>query len=158
MTTRALWEPGWYNLDHSLKVGRRDVFAFRRPYVETRPGYDRLFANDIGRDRDYRSAVVVSIVHAELGALAEVDAEPFGQYRFTLADGRWVVIEAEQGPGAVNDAHPDFPVDRCGGSDDWALDVVLDDLAVEHPNFTQADQEVQALIKNLPGVRIVDRP
>jgi hypothetical protein len=134
MTIRALWEPGWYNLDSSLKVGRRDVFGFHRPCLETRPSYDRLFANDLGRDWDYRSATVVSIRHAEFGALDEVDAKPFGQYRFTLADGRWVVIEAEQGPGAVNDAHPDFPVDRCGGAAGWSLDVVLDDLAVAHPH------------------------
>jgi hypothetical protein len=37
--------------------------------------------------------------HHHFGAVAEVDTSAFGQYTFTLADGRWVTIEAEEDLG-----------------------------------------------------------
>ncbi|AVT29979.1 hypothetical protein C6361_11290 [Plantactinospora sp. BC1] len=127
MTFLALWEPAWYNLDQSLKVGRQDRFAFYHGSVL--PGYDLVFANDLGTNWDYRSATVELIEHPEFGLLDEVDATEFGQYTFRLQDGRWIIIEAEEGPGKVNAASPDFPVDVSdpGRADnlDWTLVAVL---------------------------------
>ncbi|MGX7669595.1 hypothetical protein [Plantactinospora sp. DSM 117369] len=127
LTLLALWDPGWYNLDQSLKVGRQDRFAFCHGVVS--PGYDLVFANGLGTNWDYRSATVELIEHPEFGLLDEVDTTAFGQYTFRLQDGRWITIEAEEGPGAVNAASPDFPVDAAdpnrGGSSDWTLVVAL---------------------------------
>ncbi|GAA3738258.1 hypothetical protein GCM10022225_21520 [Plantactinospora mayteni] len=125
MTSLALWDPGWYDLDQPLKVGRQDRFAFHHGIVS--PGYDLVFANGLGTNWDYRSATVETIEHPEFGLLDEVDTTTgFGEYTFRLQDGRWVTVEAEESPGAVNAASPDFPVDASrAGSSDWALVVVL---------------------------------
>ncbi|MFI1996966.1 hypothetical protein [Actinoplanes sp. NPDC020271] len=70
-----------------------------------------------------------SIEHEYFGAVVEVDTRPFGQYTFTLADGQWVTIEAEEGLGTVNGASPGFPVADCDPAwahdDGWALVVTL---------------------------------
>jgi hypothetical protein len=132
VTLRAWWDPGWYNLDQPLQVGRRDSFAFFRRELLTKPGYDLVFANTVGSDWEYRSATVESIHHLRFGALTGVDTTRFGQYTFRLHDGRWVTIEAEEGPGRVNAASPDFPVGVCdrawAESSGWALAVVLSDV------------------------------
>lgn len=132
MTLRAWWDPGWYNLDQPLKVGRRDTFAFFRSQHVTKPGYDVVIANTMGSDWDYRSATVEAIEHARFGPLDEVDTTQFGQYTFRFHDGRWVTIEAEEGPGCVNAASPDFPADVCdrawADNSGWALTVVLSDV------------------------------
>ena len=98
----------------------------------TKLGYDLLFANSVGSAWDYRSATVESIEHATFGPLDEVETLDFGRYTFRFHDGRWVTIEVEQGPGIVNAASPDFPVDVCdpawARSSGWALDVVLADV------------------------------
>ncbi|MEU5725067.1 hypothetical protein ABZ783_25055 [Micromonospora sp. NPDC047738] len=158
MALLAWWDPGWYNLDQSLRVGRRDTFAFfwpgdmavddprigfdRHPHrlLLTKPGYDLVFANSVGRAWDYRSATVESIEHARFGPLDAVDTTSFGQYTFRLHDGRSVTIEAEETPGAVNAASPDFPVDVCdpawAGNSGWALVVVLADVTEASPDRT----------------------
>jgi len=160
VTLRAWWDPSWYNLDQSLKVGRRDTFAFFwnadltlddlrvefDPHPErlflTKPGYDLVFANETGMAWDYRSATVESIEHARFGPLDEVDTRSFGQYRFRLGDGRWVTIEAEESPGEVNAASPGFPVDVCGpawaSNSGWALVVVLAEVTETNPDRLRA--------------------
>jgi hypothetical protein len=40
-----------------------------------------------------------------------LDVTSFGGYVVTLQDGRWVTVEAEHGPGMVNAASPDFPIE-----------------------------------------------
>ena len=55
-TLRAWWDPGWYNLDQPVKVGRHDTFAFVRRYLAAKPGFDLVFATTVGSDWDYRSA------------------------------------------------------------------------------------------------------
>ncbi|MBM2618412.1 hypothetical protein JIG36_22895 [Actinoplanes sp. LDG1-06] len=137
MTVRARWSPGWYNLDQSLKVGDRGTFAFLRDLPP--PGYDVMLANSVGTPThhwNYWLATVESVHHSHFGALTEVDTRPFGQYTFTLTDGRWVTIEAEEGPGHVNAASPGFPRADCdpawADTDGWALDVILTDV-VPHP-------------------------
>jgi hypothetical protein len=129
---RAWWDPGWYNLDQSLQAGRRDKLAFFRRELLTQPGYDLVFANTVGSDWEYRSATVESIEHARFGILNEVDTTRFGQYTFRFRDGQWVNIEGEEGPGRVNAASPDFPVDACNpawaGNSGWSLAVVLSDV------------------------------
>lgn len=133
VTVRGWWDPGWYNLDQSVKVGQRDTFAFLR--AAPPPGYDVVLANDVGTPGytwDHWSATVESMEHHHFGVVVEVDARPFGQYTFTFGDGRWVTIEAEEGPGHVNDASRDFPVGDCdpawAGNAGWALTVVFSDV------------------------------
>ncbi|NUT36526.1 MAG: hypothetical protein HOV79_26020 [Hamadaea sp.] len=150
MTVRAWWSPGWYNLDKPLKAGERDIYGFYRsgdpaghgplpvfdPHPEkvfrTKPGFDLLFANSTGRAWDYRYVTIETIEHARFGPVDEVDTRSFGQYTFRFADGRWVTIEAEQGPGNVNAASPDFPVGDCdpawADEEGWALVVTLSDI------------------------------
>ena len=156
MTLRAWWDPLWYNADESLKVGQRDTFAFFwsgdltiddvrvgfDPHPErlflTKPGFDLVFANRPGSAWDYRSATVESIEHAAFGRLDEVDTTTFGEYTFLLHDGRWVTIEAEQGPGGVNAASPDFPIAVCepawAQNSGWALVVMLADVTEAAPD------------------------
>jgi hypothetical protein len=156
VTLRAWWDPGWYNLDQSLKVGRRDTFAFYwgarvsaddprigfDPHPErlflTLPGYDLVFANSVGRAWDYRSAIVESIEHARFGPIDEVDTVSFGQYTFRFHDGRWVTIETEQGLGSVNGASEDFPANACDPAwprnSGWALVVVLAEVSEARPD------------------------
>jgi hypothetical protein len=133
VTLHGWWDPGWYNLDQPLKAGRRDTFAFLRAGRGARPGYDLVFANTVGGDWDDYTATVVSIEHAGFGALDEVDTVRFGEYTFRFRDGRWVSIEAEQGPGHVNAASPGFPVGSCdpawADTSGWALTVTLADVA-----------------------------
>jgi hypothetical protein len=131
---RALWDPGWYNLDQSLITGGRDTFVFLPDASEQHPGYDLVFANTVGVDVDwaYREATVSAIEHARWGAVQEVDASRFGEYTFRFVGGRWVTIEAEEGPGSVNAASPDFPVGECdrewATTSGWALAVTLVDV------------------------------
>ncbi|MEV4517712.1 hypothetical protein AB0K00_53235 [Dactylosporangium sp. NPDC049525] len=132
MKVRARWNPGWYNLDQSLKVGNRATFGFSR--AKPPADYDVVLAHDMGAPRcDWNSwsATVESIEHDRLGVVAEVDTRPFGQYTFTFGDGRWVTIEAEESPGHVDDASPGFPIDDCdpawAGNSGWALTVVFSD-------------------------------
>jgi hypothetical protein len=132
LTLRACWDPGWYNLDQPLKVGRRDTLAFVRRYLSAKPEYDLVFANTVGSDWDYRSATVKSIEHARFGPLDEIDTTAFGQYSFRFPDGQWVTIEAEQSLGLVTAASPGFPVDACNPAwahnSGWALVVMLVDV------------------------------
>jgi hypothetical protein len=80
---------------------------------------------------------VDSINHRRFGAVVEVDARPFGQYTFTFGDDRWVTIEAEEGPGNVNDASRGFPVDDCdpawASKSGWALTVMFSDVVAAAP-------------------------
>ena len=128
----ARWDPGWYNLDQSLKAGHRGLFAFFRP-EGAKPGHDLTFANAVGTDWDYRTATVVSIEHARFGPVEEVDTTSFGQYTFRFTDGCWVTVEAEEAPGAINAASPGFPADACdragAETSGWALSVTLTDVA-----------------------------
>ena len=127
---RAWWDPGWYNLDQPLKVGRRDTFAFFSRHLPVRSGYDLVFANAVGGDWNYLSATVQAIEHERFGRLDAVDTLHFGEYTFRFHDGRWVTIEAEQDPGHVNSASPEFPQDICDPAwahdSGWALAVTLD--------------------------------
>lgn len=131
---RALWAVGWYNQDWSLKVGERGTFPFFGPDARLKPGYDLQFEYDLDPDDDYRRATVEAIEHPELGTLDEVDTRAFGQYTYRFRDGRWAVVEAEQGIGVVLSASPDFRIDESVPGRDrcqrWDLDVVLSDLAV----------------------------
>ena len=128
----AWWDPGWYNLDQPLKAGQRGLFAFFRT-AQAKPGYDLSFANTLGTDWDYRTATVVSIEHARFGPVDEVDTKPFGEYTFRFADGRWVTVEAEEAPGAVNAASPGFPTADCtrdwAETSGWALSATLTNVA-----------------------------
>ncbi|GIF63304.1 hypothetical protein Ais01nite_13390 [Asanoa ishikariensis] len=150
MTLRAWWDPQWYNCDAHLRVGDRDTFAFYwdedvavddarigfDPHPErlfrTRPGFDLVFANSVGRAWHYQRATVESIEHATFGPLNEVDTAGFGEYHFRFHDGRWVTLEAEQGPGAVNGTSEGFPVEAIDPdwihTSGWALVVVLADV------------------------------
>jgi hypothetical protein len=126
---RGLWDPGWYNLDQPLKVGRRDTFAFLRRDRSARAGYDLVFANTVGGGWDYRDATVEAIEHARFGPLDEVETVRFAEYTFRFHDGRWVTVEAEESVGRVNAASEGFPADECDPAwaynSGWALVVTL---------------------------------
>jgi len=135
---RALWDPGWYNLDQSLKVGQRAELTFLDEDLAADRGYDLVFANTVGGRWHHRWATVEGIEHAWFGAVDEVDTSEFGQYTFRFADGRWVAIEAEQEPGGVNAASTGFPVDECdrawADTSGWALAVTLFHLGGAQPH------------------------
>lgn len=136
---RAWWDPGWYNLDQSLTLGRRDRFAFVPGKALPDNGFDLVFAGTLGTDWEYRSATVEAIEHARFGPVEAVDTTQFGQYTFRFAAGWWVTIEAEQDPGHVNAISPDPPVadiDReWAHTSGWALAVTLSD--VDEPSHEE---------------------
>jgi hypothetical protein len=134
---RAWWDPGWYNLDQSLKLGERARFAFVPGKALPSSGFDLVFAHTLGGGRELRSATVDDIEHARFGRVEEVDTSQFGQYTFRFVAGWWVTIETEEAVGHLNAVSSDPPVthfDReWAYTSGWALAVTLSD--VDEPSY-----------------------
>ena len=133
----AVWDPGWYNLDHSLVVGEADEYWFhttppdwgdRMPAAAQ--GGEPIFFNSIlfPNRASSRTIRVEALHHPELGELTSIKTERFGVYEFTERSGRVLEVEAEQGPGVCYD--PEVRID------DWSVRVVLSDAATSAPKPT----------------------
>jgi hypothetical protein len=127
-TWTALWVPGWYELDQPLETGKRNRFwFFQQPPsgIDEVEMYDFVFFNELNSAANcqVREATVLSIDHPQLGGLSGVATDGL-DYRFVLADGTTLVVNAEEDPGTVAGDGPDVP---C--IDNWSVAVVLTDVS-----------------------------
>ena len=122
---RALWVPGWYELDQSIAVGQRDRFwFFVEPPLEVQDAstVDFVFFNQlIAADNcQIRIGTILQIEHPALGTLQRVLAEGL-DYSFVRADGDEILVNAEEEPGACLD--PRWSIS------DWSVRVNLSDVS-----------------------------
>ena len=127
VTHKALWTPGWYELDQSLKVGMYQRFwFFSNPPAEETPGeVDFVFFNQMSSlaNSQVRYARVLVMEHSEFGPLNRVDTDGL-DYIFYPMDGNEFVVNADEEPGAIYDDE-----DRGSKIDDWSVVVTLSDVS-----------------------------
>lgn len=124
-TKKALWVPGWYELDQPLTVGSTDRLWFYQhpptdlPNVEY---YDFVFFNQLSAAANcqVRTARIVSIEHPVLGPLQKIDTDGL-DYIFYPAEGESIVVNAEEEPGRVYNETIDV--------DDWCVSVLLSEVS-----------------------------
>ena len=93
---RALWDPDWYALDQPIAVGEeREYFFFAEtPDAVRERGFEFQFSRgDIKQPFEVRHTTILSIEHAELGAIKTVRIGL--SYVFEPAEGNWFSIDAE---------------------------------------------------------------
>ncbi len=127
VTHKALWTPGWYELDQSLKVGMYQRFwFFSNPPAEETPGeVDFVFFNQMSSlaNSQVRYARVLDMEHSEFGPLNRVDTDGL-DYIFYPMDGNEFVVNADEEPGSIYDDE-----DRGSKIDDWSVVVTLSDVS-----------------------------
>lgn len=126
VTHKALWTPGWYELDQSLVVGQRQRFwFFQNPPSDSNRDepIDFVFFNQMASSANsqVRYARVLDIVHPELGPLQRVDTDGL-DYIFYPVEGMEVVVNAEEDPGSIYDEE-DLKIT------DWSVTVTLADVS-----------------------------
>lgn len=125
VTPKALWTPGWYELDQSLIVGQRQRFWFfaKPPVDDNQPVVDYVFFNQmaVSANSQIRYAKVLDIEHPELGPLQRVDTEGL-DYIFYPVDGTEFVVNAEENPGLIY-GEEELVID------DWSVIVTLADVS-----------------------------
>ncbi len=125
VTPKALWTPGWYELDQSLIVGQRQRFWFfaKPPVDDNQPVVDYVFFNQMAASANsqIRYAKVLDIEHPELGPLQRVDTEGL-DYIFYPVDGTEFVVNAEENPGLIY-GEEELVID------DWSVIVTLADVS-----------------------------
>ena len=126
VTQRALWTPGWYELDQSLVVGQHQRFWFYTTppiYSNVDIDVDLVFFNQLSSaaKNQVRYARILDIEHPELGPLQRVDTDGL-DYIFYPIDGPEFVVNAEEEPGSIYD-NDTFSVD------DWSVYVTLADVS-----------------------------
>lgn len=125
VTHKALWTPGWYELDQSLIVGQNQRFWFFQtpPLDERDEPIDLVFFNQMSSSANsqVRYARVLDIEHAELGPLQRIDTDGL-DYIFYPIEGNEVVVNAEEEPGSIYDGE-DLKVT------DWSVLVTLADVS-----------------------------
>ena len=122
---RALWIPGWYELDQPLAVGIRDRFWFYQnppmdfPDVES---FDYVFFNQMvsSANCQVRYATIAAIDHPVVGPLLRIDTDGM-DYIFYPENGNEIVVNAEEQPGKIYDPSDDVS--------DWSLVVTLEDVS-----------------------------
>lgn len=117
--------PGWYELDQPLSVGKSGRLWFYQnppmdlPCVES---YDFVFFNQLSAAANcqVRTANVLSIEHALLGAMTRIDTQGL-DYVFHPVDGDSIIVNAEEDPGRAYEGPEDIT--------DWSLVVQLSDVS-----------------------------
>jgi|GEM_PF-1042415 hypothetical protein len=144
---RALWRPGWHQLDQPIGVGQFSRFAFFAPEHSSRqssnlPDQKQAMAGQVDLNQEFagspldfqffnrtisetqhplfRFARVLEILHPILGPLERVDTSGL-DYVFKPVGGDEIFVNAEEEPGVAYDF--DQPVA------DWSLLVTLDDVS-----------------------------
>lgn len=119
---KAIWTPGWYEMDQSLAVGIKQKFCFFREMPQSEfmgEPIDLVFYNQLDSDCNslVRFAHVVEIYHDQLGQLTHIDTDGL-DYIFVTAEGTDVVVNAEEEPGSTYNSDLDI--------EDWSVLVTLD--------------------------------
>lgn len=125
VTHKALWTPGWYELDQSLVVGQNQRFWFFQtaPSLNSDEPIDFVFFNQMAStaNAQVRYARVLDIEHPDLGPLQRIDTDGL-DYIFYPTEGPEVVVNAEEEPGSVYD-NDDIEIA------DWSVLVTLADVS-----------------------------
>jgi hypothetical protein len=124
-TKRALWVPGWYELDQPLTTGESGRLWFYQnppldvPNVES---YDFVFFNQLSAAANcqVRTATIVSIEHPVLGPVRQIETSGL-DYVFHPVEGVPIVVNAEEDPGQIYE----LPLEIK----DWSVTVVLTDVS-----------------------------
>lgn len=123
---KAIWTPGWYELDQTIIVGERKKFWFFEvaplDCVSVAEEVDLVFFNQLASAANFhvRYATIREIFHPKLGILTRVDAEGL-DYIFTTANGDEILVNAEENPGTAFDEEVQV--------DDWSVFVELTDVS-----------------------------
>ncbi|MGI9518547.1 MAG: hypothetical protein ACR2NP_15940 [Pirellulaceae bacterium] len=120
-TRKALWVPGWYELDQPLYTGGYERFWFYQnppadlPDVED---YDYVFFNQLScaANCQVRNATIMSIEHPVLGSLRQIETDGL-DYIFHPKSGEPLTVNAEEEPGKVFGEGPEIG--------DWSVTVML---------------------------------
>ncbi len=124
---KALWRPGWYELDAGMFVGEEDEFPFCASLPATAgPGFDVAFHTVLLDPSEpvMRRTRISRIRHPSLGEVRRVDTKGLS-YLLELADGAVLRVEAEETPGAIDWTSLDpRPVVEC-----WDLEVEIEFIA-----------------------------
>jgi hypothetical protein len=131
MISRAIWIPGWYELDPPLEVGLADTFVFWRVVPEYLQESENLvFYNTLWQPKDVllASGVVVSIQHPEFGEIQKVDTRGL-DYTFTLASGIEYLVNAEEEPGKIFEKSGSTWIESSRLINDWRFVVTLSELS-----------------------------
>ena len=121
---KALWTPGWYELDQTLVVGEQKRYSFFQSnpsQEEIGPldeGVDLVFFNqlDSSTNSESRYMKILEILHPKLGLLARIDTDGV-DYIFSPVDGNEIVVNAEEEPGTTSEDDLDV--------EDWSVVVTL---------------------------------
>ena len=129
MTTTALWQPAWYELDQAIAVGVVGTFGFvKHESVQRSASAPLMFATGLTDQADVElvDVMIGRISHAILGDLRSVDTRGL-TYTFALANGATFRVDAEHAPGTVEGVEGDSA--DAGVSEqklvDWQLQVEL---------------------------------
>jgi hypothetical protein len=123
---KALWTPGWYELDQTLVLGERQKYwFFNEPPEEcVKPGddVDLVFYNQLDSSKNcvVRYARIAEMVHPQLGQLLRVDTDGL-DYIFFPVEGEEIVVNAEEEPGSIYNGGQQI--------DDWSVLVKLTEVS-----------------------------
>ena len=123
---KAIWTPGWYELDQTLTLGERQKFwFFQNPpeeCVALGSDVDLVFYNQLDSSKNcaVRYAKIVEMFHPQLGPLVSVDTDGL-DYIFYPIDGEEATVNAEEEPGVTDGL--DYLVE------DWTVFVTLSDVS-----------------------------
>ena len=135
-TRKALWVPGWYELDQALTIGENGrLWFYQDPPSELQDveSYDFVFFNQLNSAANcqVRTATIMSIQHVLLGELRQVETDGL-DYVFHPMEGQSVTVNAEENPGSVYDSPPGTPIDI----QDWTVSVTLSGVSEPIVDFT----------------------
>lgn len=127
-TKKALWVPGWYELDQSVAVGQNERLWFYLDPPDSNSSalegesYDFVFFNQLSTvaNCQIRVASVLSIDHPTLGSIERIDTDGL-DYVFQLDGGERITVNAEEQPGKAYEGYQEVV--------DWSVMVLLGDVS-----------------------------
>ncbi len=132
---RAVWIPGWYELDPHLEVGLNSEFVFWRVVPDHFQCSEQLVLyNDLWRPEDgmFANGTIIAIRHPELGDILKVDTRGL-DYTITLRDGTELVVNAEEDPGKIYEGKPGAWVESQRVVSQWRFEVEFESLSEFSP-------------------------
>ena len=119
---KALWKPGWYEMDQGLLLGHHQRYWFFQEIPDElrklEPQVEFVFFNQLasGKASEVRYAKIIDMVHQQLGSLIRIDTDGL-DYIFESISGEEIVVNAEEEPGTTDD--PELQIE------DWSVIVTL---------------------------------
>ena len=123
---KAIWTPGWYELDQSLALGERQKYwFFEVPPLDclaVADEVDLVFYNQLASAANFqvRYATIAEMNHPKLGRLQRIDTDGL-DYIFVPVVGEEVIVNAEEEPGTTYNDEVQV--------DDWSVFVSLSEVS-----------------------------